>query len=306
MNKTPIIIDTDPGIDDAVALAIALFSDQLDVKLITTVAGNVSLDKVTYNTLRLMKYFGKKVPVAAGSSHPLLAPFTDASDVHGETGLEGFEFEGTADDLLLHEHAINAMHRVINETEDPMTIVAIGPLTNIALLIRVYPEVKSKIREIVLMGGAIGQGNKGVYSEFNLATDPEAGKIVFESGIPIVVSPMDLGVKTMLVPENASKLENLNKTGEMLYALFSTHRKNSMKNGLKMYDSCAIAYLLKPELFTTENVYIAVDVQSPLTAGATLVDFKGYLKQPANATICTDVNQQEFTDWFFEALSKCI
>ncbi len=147
MNKRPIIIDTDPGIDDAVAIAIALFSDELDVRLITTVAGNVSLDKVTYNTLRLLKFYGKEVPVAKGAEAPLIRPLQDASNVHGKSGMEGFDFEEPDEHLLLKENAVEAMYRVIMESPEPITLVPIAPLTNIALLLKVYPEVKERIRE---------------------------------------------------------------------------------------------------------------------------------------------------------------
>src|SRR5690606_10281021 len=150
MNKRPIIIDTDPGIDDAVALAIALYSEKLDVRLITTIAGNVGLDKVTLNALKLLKFFKKEIPVAMGADRPLIKEPIDASNVHGSTGMDGYDFEEPTKELLLKENAVNAMYRVIMESEQPITLVPIGPLTNIALLLKVYPEVKEKIAEIVL------------------------------------------------------------------------------------------------------------------------------------------------------------
>lgn len=166
MSKRPIIIDTDPGIDDALAIAIALFSEELDVKLITTVAGNVSLDQVTENALKLLKFYEKDVPVAKGCAQPLLAEFVDASDIHGKSGMEGYDFPEPKTELLLQEHAVNAMRRVIMESDEPITIVPIAAMTNIALLFALYPEVKSNIREIVMMGGSVTRGNKGVMSEF--------------------------------------------------------------------------------------------------------------------------------------------
>lgn len=307
MKKTPIIIDTDPGIDDAVALAIALFSDELDVRLITTVAGNVSLKNVTYNTLRLLKYFEKSVPVAAGAAKPLLEPFVDASNVHGKTGLEGFEFDEPDEHLLLKETAVEAMRRVLNQSTEKITLVPIGPLTNIAMLLELYPESKDQIEEIVLMGGAIGRGNKGVYSEFNIATDPEAAKIVFDSGIPIVMAPMDLGFKAIIQPEDSAKFENLNKTGKMLHALFQTHRKRGMTSGLKMYDSCAVAYLLEPSIFDSVDTYVKIELTGTYTRGATLVDLNGYLgEHSANVKVLTDTTSDAFKNWLFDSLAKCI
>ena len=306
MSKRPVIIDTDPGIDDAVAIAIALFSEELDVKLITTVAGNVSLDKVTYNALRLLHFFKKDVPVAVGASGPLIRGLIDAGDVHGKSGMEGYDFEEPSYDLVLKENAVNAMRRVIMESETPITLVPIAPLTNIALLIKVYPEVKDRIREIVMMGGSAGRGNKGVLSEFNITVDPEAAKIVFDSGIPIVMAGLDVGWKALVFPEDSAKLKAMNRTGEMVYALFQKYRGGSMKTGLKMYDSCAIAYLLKPEMYTVTDTCVDVELNGSMTAGCTLVDLKGYLHKPNNAKVCMDIDQKMFRDWFLESLSKCI
>lgn len=306
MNKRPIIIDTDPGIDDAVAIAIALFSEELDVRLITTVAGNVSVDKVTYNTLRILKFFKKEVPVARGAAEPLILPLLDASNVHGKSGMEGFDFEEPDDHLLLPEHAVNAMYQVIMESKEPITLVPIAPLTNIALLLKLYPEVKGNIREIVLMGGSAGRGNKGVMSEFNIATDPEAAKIVFDSGLPLVMAGLDVGWKALVLPEDSAKLPQLGEVGRMAYCLFQKYRGGSMKTGLKMYDSCAVAYLLKPEMYQMEETYVDVELNGSMTKGCTLVDLKGYLGKPANAKVCMDINQEMFRAWFLESVGRCI
>lgn len=306
MNKRPIIIDTDPGIDDAVAIAIALFSDQLDVRLLTTVAGNVSLDKVTYNTLRLLKFYGKEVPVAKGADAPLIRTFLDASNVHGVSGMEGFDFEEPDDHLLLKENAVEAMRRVILESDRPVTLVPIAPLTNIALLLKTFPEVKENIEEIVLMGGSASRGNKGVMSEFNVATDPEAAKIVFDSGLPLVMAGLDVGWKALVLPEDSAKLPAMGEVGRMAYCLFQKYRGGSMKTGLKMYDSCAIAYLLDPGMYQMEETTVDVELAGSMTAGCTLVDLKGYLGRPHNAKVCMDIDQERFRTWFLDSIAKCI
>lgn len=306
MKKRPIIIDTDPGIDDAVAIAIALFSEELDVKLITTVAGNVSLDKVTYNALRLLKFFQKEVPVAKGAAGPLILPLMDASNVHGKSGMEGFDFEEPDDHLLLEENAVDAMRRVIMESDEPITLVPIAPLTNIALLLKVYPEVKANIREIVMMGGSASRGNKGIMSEFNVATDPEAAKIVFDSGLPLVMAGLDVGWKALVLPEDSAKLPQLGEVGRMAYCLFQKYRGGSMKTGLKMYDSCAMAYLLKPEMYELAETYVDVELAGTMTAGCTLVDLKGYLGKPNNAKVCMSINQELFRTWFLDCIARCI
>ncbi len=306
MDKRPIIIDTDPGIDDALAIAIALFSEELDVRLITTVAGNVSLENVTFNTLRLLHFFGKDVPVAKGAQLPLLAEFVDASNVHGKTGMEGYEFPEPKNELLLPDHAVNAMRRVILESPEPVTLVPIAPLTNIALLLALYPEVKANIREIVMMGGSASRGNKGVMSEFNVATDPEAAQMVFQSGLPIVMAGLDVGLKALVYPEDSEEIRQMGRVGDMAYQLFKRYRGGSFKTGLKMYDSCAIAYLLNPELFEVVETYVGVELHGSMTAGCTVVDLKGYLHRKPNACVLTDIDSLKFREWFKQAIGKCI
>ncbi|MGG4553725.1 ribonucleoside hydrolase RihC [Paenibacillus humicus] len=305
MNKRPIIIDTDPGIDDAVALAIALYSEKLDVRLITTVAGNVGLDKVTLNALKLLKFFKKDIPVAMGADRPLIKAPIDASNVHGSTGMDGYDFEEPSKELLLQENAVNAMHRVIMESEQPITLVPIGPLTNIALLLRIYPEVKEKIAEVVIMGGSTARGNAGVMAEFNIFADPEAAKIVFHSNLPVVMVGLDVGLKALVYPEDSERLKDMNETGQMIYQLFQKYRGGSMKTGLKMYDSCAIAYLLQPEMFTVADTFVDIELSGSLTSGCTVVDLKGYLGQENNAKVCVDIDPQMFKTWFLDGLSKC-
>lgn len=306
MNKRPIIIDTDPGIDDALAIAIALFSDKLDVKLITTVAGNVSLENVTQNTLRLLSLFEKEVPVAMGAPKPLIVDFVDASDIHGKTGMEGYDFPEPRKDLLLEEHAVNAMRRVIMESEEPITLVTIATLTNVALLFAMYPEVKGHIRELVMMGGSASRGNKGVMSEFNIATDPEAAQMVFQSGVPIVMAGLDVGLKALVLPEDSEEIKTMGKVGDMAYHLFKKYRGGSFNTGLKMYDSCAIAYLLCPELYTVEETYVGVELHGTMTAGCTVVDLRGYLHKEPNAKVCIDIDGEKFRVWFKNAIAKCI
>lgn len=305
MNKRKIIIDTDPGIDDAVALAIALFDESLDVKLVTTVAGNVDIDKTTNNALKLVEFFGKNVPVAQGAAGPLVEKFDDASNIHGHSGLDGYDFpEPTT--KALEDNAVLAMKKTIMESDTPITIVPIGPLTNIALLLATYPEVKGNIEEIVLMGGSLTRGNKSPMGEFNIATDPEAADIVFKSGLPIVMVGLDVGLKALVYPEDSEKIKQMNKSGEMIYSLFQHYRGGSLKTGLKMYDSCAMAYLLDPEMFKTQDCYVEVETSSPLTKGCTVADIKNYWKKESNVKVTLDIDADRFKKWFITALSKCI
>jgi non-specific riboncleoside hydrolase len=303
--KRPIIIDTDPGIDDAVAISIALFSEELDIKLITTISGNVDIKKTTNNALKLMKFFNSKIKVAEGFDTPLLREPVNAKNVHGESGMDGYNFGEIIKDNLIKDNAVNAMYKVIMEC-DEITLVPIGPMTNIAILLKMYPEVKPKIKEIVMMGGSTGRGNMGVMSEFNIHADPEAAKIVFASGVPLVMCGLDVGLKALVYPEDSAKIKTFNKTGDMIYSLFQHYRSFGLQNGLKMYDSCAIAYLLKPEMYTVVDTFVDVEINGTFTSGTTIVDLKNYLKKPANTKVCIDINQEMFKEWLLAAIQKCI
>ncbi|GHV93677.1 ribonucleoside hydrolase RihC [Spirochaetia bacterium] len=306
MKKRPIIIDTDPGIDDAIAIGAALFSEELDIKLISTVAGNVGIEQVTENALKLLSFWNKRIPVARGSAGPLLVSPINASDVHGASGMDGYDFPPPDRSNLLAEHGVNAIYRVLRESDVKITLAPIGPLTNIALLLRMYPDAKEKIEEIVLMGGSMNRGNKGVMAEFNILCDPEAARIVFESGLPIVMAGLDVGLKALVRPEDAAKLKGMGRTGEMVYALLHRYRSNGGGNtSFAMYDSCAIAYILQPQLFEVAETYVGVETAGTLTAGTTVVDLKGLLKRKPNAKVCTDINGELFSDWLLSALRRC-
>ncbi|QIK70417.1 ribonucleoside hydrolase RihC [Erysipelothrix sp. HDW6C] len=304
MDKRKIIIDTDPGIDDAVALAIALFDETVEVSLITTVAGNVSVEKTTKNLLKLLKFYNKDIPVAKGADRPLIREARDASGVHGETGMGGYEFPEEDTSLLLKDDAVDAMYNTLVKN-GKTTLVPIGPLTNIAMMLRKYPDAGQYIDEIVLMGGSASRGNFGVYSEFNIGYDPEAAHIVFDSGIPFTMVGLDVGLKALVYPEDSEKLKDMNKVGNMFYHLFKQYRGGSFMTGLKMYDASAIAYLLKPEMFETVETHVSVELHGEYTAGATLVDLRGYLNKPNNAKVTLDIDPEAFKEWFMEAISKC-
>lgn len=305
MSKTPVIIDTDPGIDDAVAIAIGLFADELDVRLITTVGGNVGIEHTTDNALKLVTFFGKRVPVAAGAAEPLVRELVDASSVHGASGMEGWDFGEPDRSLLSEKNAVDAMREALLASAEPVTLVCLAPLTNVALTLKAYPEVKSHIERIVLMGGTASRGNRGVLSEFNVATDPEAAAIVFASGVPITMAGLDVGWAAMLRPEDSEKIRDESPAGEMFYALFNHYRGGSLRTGLKMYDAHAMAVLLCPEMYELVDTYVGIELAGTMTAGCTLVDLKGYLGRPANATVCMDIDADRFRSWMVTRLAQC-
>ena len=303
--RTPIIIDTDPGIDDAIALAMALFDDRLDVRLITTAAGNVDVAKTTDNALKLLEFWGLDVPVAVGAARPLVREPQYETAVHGVSGMEGYAFPAPDRSQLLPETAVEAMHRQLQASAEPVTIVCLAPMTNLALLLREHPEDQDRIARVVFMGGSTQRGNKGVLSEFNVHADPEAADIVLRSGLPLVMLPLDAGGRALVYPEDSARIRELNETGAMIHGLLSRYRGIGLRNGLKMYDGCAIAYLLEPNLFTMQEAPVVVELDGKYTSGATLVDFRGYLGIDANVSVATDVDASGFTELLLNRIDAC-
>ncbi len=303
VKKTPIILDTDPGIDDAVAIAAALFSPEIDLQLITTVAGNVSVEKTTRNALQLLHFWQADVPVAQGAATPLTRPLRDAASIHGESGMDGYDFPAH-DRQTLNVPAFQAMYERLMASPEPLTLVTIGPLTNIALLLTHYPACTAKINRLVMMGGSAGRGNFTPNAEFNIAIDPEAAARVFESGIEIVMCGLDVTHQAVLTPDYLAALPALNRTGQLLHALFSHYRAGSMTTGLRMHDLCAIAWLLRPELFTLKRCFVAVETRGDYTAGTTVVDIDGRLNRPANAQVALDIDVAAFREWVAQTLAR--
>lgn len=300
--KRPIIIDTDPGIDDAVALSIALNHPELTVKLLTTVAGNVNVEKTTRNALTLVSFFDRQVPVAKGADRPLLIQLEDAADIHGESGMDGYEFPlPTVKPLPIH--AVEAMKECLLASEEPVTLVPIAALTNIALLFSMYPETKKKIKEIVMMGGTLARGNTTTSAEFNTYVDPHAAQMVFQSGVPLTMVGLDVTSTAVLTKKEIDQIQQFGKTGEMFYALFNHYRGGSLQTGLKMHDVCAIAYLTNPELFTTQLTHVEVALDGP-AAGATVADLKMKYHTQTNASVCLTIDVPGFQEWTVANLAR--
>ena len=304
LKRRSIIIDTDPGIDDAIAIASAVFCESLVVRLISTVSGNVSIENTTKNAIKLIEFFGKDIPVAMGASKPLIKQKEDASHIHGETGMAGYEFKEPR--LKVYEkNAIEAMRDVILGSQQKITLVTIGPLTNIALLLTTYPEVKENIEEIVIMGGSSGRGNHTPAAEFNIYADPEAAKIVFSKDIKKSVCSLDVTSLAILDLDTINKIKSSNKVGEMFYSLFNHYRGGSVENGgLHMHDLTTIAYLDNPQLFKTVDTFIDIETGSKYTEGFMVVDFNGVYNQKANATFCTDINVEGFRKWIINIFNN--
>lgn len=297
-----IIMDTDPGIDDAAALAMALNNPEIDLRLITAVEGNVTVDKTTANALKIVHFFKKDVPVAAGAAQPLIKPFEDAARIHGESGMPGYDF-GDDYGQPIAKPAVEALHDAIM-AEDEITLVPTGSYTNIALLLAEYPEVKSHIKQIVAMGGSISGGNMTSVAEFNVFTDPDAASIMYQSGIPIVTVGLDVTLKALLTPATQAKLLSLGETGKMLHGLITHYNDGDNEQGHPMHDVNTIFYLLHPEAFTTKDLWVDIQTSGP-AIGAMVADVRGvYHDGQTNAKVCVDIDAEQFNQWFIEQVEK--
>lgn len=300
----PLIIDTDPGIDDAAAITLLVDEPAFDIKLIASVSGNVGIGHTTNNALKLLTFLGRRIPVARGAAAPLMRDNRFATEAHGKSGMGSFEFPEPDDSLLTADNAVLEERRVLMESSEPVTILTLGPLTNIALLLATFPEVKSHIERIVSMGGSTERGNIGVYGEFNISVDPEAAKMVFRSGLPITMVGLDIGRKAHLVSNDLDDLEAAGEVGKMVGSLFRSYDGGHIEEGIKMYDPSAAMVLIEPELFTMRSAFVDVEISSPITLGATAVDYDGILSEEKNSDVCVDVDVDGFRKSFVDRISR--
>lgn len=302
-----IIIDTDPGQDDAAAIMLALGSPELDILGITTVAGNVPLSRTSTNARIILEFCSRpEVKVFAGADRPIARPLITAEHVHGKTGLDGPQLHEPQMPLQA-QHAVDFIVETLKrEPVGTVTLCTLGPLTNIALALEKAPEIAGRVRELVMMGGGFFEGgNITPAAEFNIYVDPEAAAAVFGAGIPIVMMPLDVTHKVLTLK---SRVEALRAIGsrpakalvEMLdfFERFDVEKYGS--DGGPLHDPTVIAYLLKPELFSGRNCNVEVETASPLTAGMTVVDWWQVTGRNHNALVMKDVD----ADGFFALLTE--
>ena len=278
MTATRVLIDTDPGIDDAAAILLALASpEKIDLLGLTTVAGNVALSKTTRNALRIRELAGVYVPVAAGALEALIRPAIerhDAESVHGEDGFGGWTRSEVAGEPVA-EHAVDFIARLSDD--GPLTIVGIGPLTNVAMLLARYPGIVDRIDRFVIMGGARLEGNASAAAEFNVWLDPEAAARVFSSGIPVTMFPLDITRQAVMKRE---EVEELSRTGEIGGVLADLIRFYDIGEGdgrhgdylAPLHDVLTTLYLTSPEAMTYVDAAVTVDCGDSISRGATLVN----------------------------------
>ncbi|WP_025086704.1 ribonucleoside hydrolase RihC [Ligilactobacillus apodemi] len=290
-----IIMDSDPGIDDAVAISTALTDPQLELVLITTVAGNVTVDKTTKNALTLVDFFQKDVPVAMGATDPLIKKFEDAARIHGESGMAGYDFPAPTSKPLA-KSAVLALRDALMASKKPITLIPTGAYTNIALLLREYPEVKPKIKQIIAMGGSLGRGNMTSAAEFNVFTDPHAAKIMYNAGIPLVMVGLDVTLKGRISDETTAKLGELGRAGKMLHDIIGKDFDHD-ETGTAIHDLQTLFYLECPEAFETKDYWVDIITEGP-AVGETVADIRAaYHDGKTNAKVCVDIDTKAFNDW---------
>src|SRR3954447_19324591 len=294
----PVIIDCDPGHDDAMALMLAVASPELELVAVTTVAGNQTLEKVTANAIRVLDVVEvHDVPVAAGADRGLIHAAHTASDVHGETGLDGPVLPPPSRDPE-PLHAVELMAQKLRERR--LTLIPIGPLTNIALLLATHPELSGQIERIVIMGGAIGLGNVTPSAEFNVWVDPDAAYRVFTSGLDITMVGLDVTHRAMLSAERADALRETGRAGAVVADLHRFYRRYHERvyghSDTPVHDALAVAHVIAPDVITTERFPVEIDVTRGPCHGRTVVDQLGRTGNAPNALVATDVQANAFID----------
>ncbi|GAB4007375.1 pyrimidine-specific ribonucleoside hydrolase RihA [Spirosoma migulaei] len=310
MKKVPILIDCDPGHDDAVMLMLAIGSDFFDIKAIITSAGNQTQQKTLTNALKLKELLGSDIPIYKGCDKPLFRELIIADYVHGEMGMDG---PILPDPKLKPEalSAIEAMASILAESEEPITLVPTGPLTNIATFLLAYPHLKPKIERISLMGGGGFRGNMTPTAEFNIYVDPEAASIVFNSGVPITMCGLDVTHKALVFQEDIERFRSIgNQSGKVVaelmdfFSIFYRRERPELEGGAALHDPCAIAWLIDPTMFTSKSCFVDVEVAGKLTLGTTVVDFFDVLKKTPNTEFVYDIDREKYINLIYEAVQK--
>lgn len=310
-DRHAIIIDTDPGQDDAIALLLAFASPEIDIRAITTVAGNVPLDLTTKNALKICELASRTdVPVHAGAPRPLVHDLVTAEHVHGRTGLDGPDLPEPAITI----EAENAVDVIIREAhaagEAGLTLCVLGPMTNIALALIRDPSIAPNIARIIAMGGGCFEGgNITPAAEFNIYVDPHAARVVFESGIAITLAPLDVTHKALTTQARVDALTACNTpvcdAAASLIGFFERFDEEKYgTDGAPLHDPCVIAWLLEPDMFTGKDCHVAIETVSELTRGMTVIDWWGVTGKPANAHVLGGIDADRFFALITERLSR--
>ena len=306
LNKPiPVILDGDPGHDDAMAWVLANSTDRLKILGVTTVCGNQTLEKTTYNAQRILTLVGYKGPLAMGRRKPLLADMQIAPNVHGQSGLDGPVLPEPAFEPLEID-SVRLMAKLIEESDEPVTLVPTAPLTNVAALLIERPDLKKKIAHICMMGGGLALGNWTPAAEFNILVDPEAADVVFRSGIPITMCGLDVTEKALIYPEDFERIRAVGNpvakvVAEWLEFFYHFHREIGYA-GAPVHDAVAVIALLAPEILTMRDVYVEVELTGDYCRGMTVGDMYGVTGRKPNVKAVMNIDREAFVDFFVEAV----
>lgn len=307
MEKIKMILDCDTGHDDAIALMVASKHPQIDLLGVTVVAGNQVLSKTLPNTLSVCQHLNIKVPVYGGMSKPMVRDQIVAGDIHGKSGLDGPVFEPLVRKAE-EKHAVNFIIDTLMNSDGDITLVPVGPLTNIAMALRFEPRIARKIRQIVLMGGAVGLGNVTPAAEFNIYADPEAAHVVFTSGVPIVMMPLDLTNTALADMQIIERMEAIgNKAGKLFGDIMRFTFKSQAANGLSagpVHDVTAVTYLVIPEIYNCQDMYVEIDLSKGPGYGRTICDMNGRYHKDPNVRVGLSLDLEKFWDLVEETLRR--
>ena len=303
MATRPLIIDCDPGKDDAVALLLAFASPEFDLLAITTVAGNVPLDLTARNALRICEVAGRShMAVHAGCPRPILKPLGTAIRVHGADGLAGAALPEPVM-ALQAAHAVDFLVDRLMASDGDITLAALGPLTNLALAMVKQPEIIPRIREIVLMGGALARGNVTAHAEFNIFTDPHAAAVVFNAGAPLTMIGLDVTHQALATPERSRAIGAIERPAAATVSRMLALDLERREGGAPLHDPCVIAYLLRPDLFTVEAMNVTVETTDADHLGQTVACAPADGK-PANAMVLKSIDADGFFTLLTERLER--
>ena len=306
MVRTKIILDCDPGHDDAVAILLAARHPAIELLGVTVVAGNQTLENTQRNARRVLLWIGSDVPVYAGCPGPLVRQKIIAADIHGSTGLDGPVFPELTKPLE-EEHAVLFIIRTLMASAGDITMVTTGPMTNLAMAIRLEPRIVPKIRRIVLMGGSYTNGNVTPAAEFNMIADAEAASICFGCGRPVTMIGLDVTRKVLCYPEIVERMRRIGNPASDLFVSLMGHFCRTQKEvfgweGGPLHDPVTIASLIDPGVITVKPMNVQIDLRSTQSYGRTNCDFFGYLKLPETADVAIDIDADRFWDIIEETL----
>lgn len=308
-NKRKVIFDCDPGLDDALALLLAIASDDLEILAVTTIAGNSTIDNTTQNALDLLQFYGRPdIPVARGNANPILGNFSMGAHVHGQRGIGSV----TLTSSIAKEHPLRAhdlIRKLLLESDEKVTIIATGPFTNIGLAISLYLEIIDKIELISMMGGSLNVGNIGAATEANAGNDPEATHILLSCGVPIVMFGLHLTYATQIYPEDMDRIESIGGEFAKTIADFNRFHFQFYKNDLNFegdpsHDSCAVAYLINPDIFTMKKYNVVMDLDGKYSRGQTIVDLYNVTNREPNVLFGMKSDRDAFVELVYQSVKK--